>query len=158
MQALIKDNKRKLLQDKLTENIGKPKEFWKIIKKLGLPHKKAPTTSISFNTKKELTFSPGAIANTYKFEVSSVSILEILKEFKTHKATGVDDLAGRFLKDSSTTLCIAIARICNFSIKLASLPDKCKVAKIKPLYKKGLKSDPKNFRPISLLALISKIT
>ena len=43
MKALIRDKKRKLLQDKLTENIGKPKEFWKIIKKLGLPD----------NTKKE---------------------------------------------------------------------------------------------------------
>ena len=39
-----------------------------------------------------------------KFEkVSLVSILKILKEFKTNKATGVDNLAGRFLKNS---LCI----------------------------------------------------
>ena len=50
-----------------------------------------------------------------------------------------------------------IAKICNLSIKLASFPNKCKVAKIKPLYKKGLKTDPKNFRHISLLPLISKI-
>ena len=33
VQALIKDKKRKLLQEKLSENIGKPKELWKIIKK-----------------------------------------------------------------------------------------------------------------------------
>ena len=32
MQALIKDKKRKLLQEKLSENIEKPKELWKIIK------------------------------------------------------------------------------------------------------------------------------
>ena len=31
--ALIKDKKRKLVQEKLSENIGKPKELWKIIKK-----------------------------------------------------------------------------------------------------------------------------
>ena len=38
MQALIKDKKRKLLQEKLSENnenIGKPKELWKFIKKIG---------------------------------------------------------------------------------------------------------------------------
>ena len=35
-------------------------------KKLGLPDKKAPTTHICLNTKKELTFSPRAIANTFK--------------------------------------------------------------------------------------------
>ena len=32
VQALIKDKKRKLLQEKLSENIEKPKELWKIIK------------------------------------------------------------------------------------------------------------------------------
>ena len=32
MQALIKDKKRKLLQKKLPENIGKSKELWKMLK------------------------------------------------------------------------------------------------------------------------------
>ena len=90
-------------------------------------------------------------------KVSSASILKMLQEFKANKATGVDNLAGRFLKDGSNILCTPTAKICNLSIKLASFPDKCKVAKIKPLHKKGLKTDPKNFRPISLLPLISKI-
>ena len=65
VQALIKDKKSKLLQEKLSENIGKSKELWKIIKKLGLPDKKAPSTSICLNTKKELTFSPRGIANLH---------------------------------------------------------------------------------------------
>ena len=197
MQALIKDKKRKLLQEKLSENKGKPKELWKIIKKMSLPDKKAPITSIFLNTKNEFTFSPKTIANTFKkhfanlasdlvkklpdptgkfgiplvrqyykeinfrekklkFEkVSSVLILKILKEFKTNKTTGIDNLARRFLKGGSNILCTHIAKICNLSIKLVYFPDK--VAKIKPLYKKGLKTDPKNFRPISLLPLISKI-
>ena len=51
-----------------------------------------------------------------------------------------------------------MAKICNLSIKLASFPEKCKVAKIKPLYEKGLKTEPKNFRPMLLLPLLSKIT
>ena len=33
---------------------------------LGLPDKKAPTSSICLNMKKELTFSPRTIANTFK--------------------------------------------------------------------------------------------
>ena len=41
--------------------------------------------------------------------------------------------------------------------EVSDLSDKRKVAKIKPLYKKGLKTDPKNLRPISLLPLISRI-
>ena len=66
MQALIKDKKRKILQEKLSENIGEPKELWKVAKKLGLPEKKAPTTSICLNMKNELTLSPRTIANTFK--------------------------------------------------------------------------------------------
>ena len=73
MQALIKDKKRKLLQEKLSENIGKPKELWKIIKKLGLPDKKAPRTSLCLNKKNELTFSPRTIANTFKKHFANFS-------------------------------------------------------------------------------------
>ena len=40
VQALIKDKKRKLLQKKLFENIGKPEELWKIIKKIGFTRQK----------------------------------------------------------------------------------------------------------------------
>ena len=72
-QALIKDKKRKLLQEKLSKNIGKPKELWKVIKKLGLPDKKAPTTSICLNTKNELIFSPRTI------EILLKNILRILQ-------------------------------------------------------------------------------
>ena len=36
-------------------------------------------------------------------------------------------------------------------------PDECKIAKLQPLYKKGKKIDPKNYRPTSLLPVISKI-
>ena len=93
-----------------------------------------------------------------KFEKgSSVSTLKILKEFKTNKATWIDNLVGRFLKNGSNILCTPVAKIYNLSIKLGFFPDKRKVAEIKPLYKKDLKTDPKNFRPILLLPLISKI-
>ena len=34
-------------------------------------------------------------------------------------------------------------------------PSDCKIAKLKPLFKKGSNADPQNYRPISLLFLIS---
>ena len=77
--------------------------------------------------------------------------------FPKISTTGIDILAGSFLKDGSNTLCTPMAKICNLSIKLISFPDKWKVAKVKPFYKKDLKTDPKNFRPISLLPLTPEI-
>ena len=73
------------------------------------------------------------------------------------KAAVLDDLSIRFLKDGSRVLSKPISELCNLSIKLGSFPDSCKIAKLKPLLKKGSKTNPSNYRPISLLPLISKI-
>ena len=96
--------------------------------------------------------------NPFHFtKASENTIPDFLKELKTNKATGIDNLLGRFLKDGSKVLATPIAQICNISIRLSTVPDECKIAKLKPLYKKGKKTDPKNYRPISLLPVISKI-
>ena len=39
----------------------------------------------------------------------------------------------------------------------SKFPLDCKIAKVKPLYKKGSKTDPKNYRLVSLLPLVSKV-
>ena len=70
---------------------------------------------------------------------------------------GIDNLAGKFLKDGAPILAAPITELCNLSIAMSIFPENCKIAKLKPLYKKGLKTEPKNYRPISLLPLISKI-
>ena len=50
-----------------------------------------------------------------------------------------------------------ITKLCNLSILQSTFPNGCKQAKLKPLFKKGSKDDPKNYRPISLLPQLSKI-
>ena len=86
-----------------------------------------------------------------------IDIEEILRSTNVRKAAGIDDLLGRFLKDGSRVLSKSISKLCNLSIKLRSFPDSRKIGKLKPLFKKGSKTNPLNYRPISLLPLISKI-
>ena len=62
--------------------------------------------------------------------VSEKTISDI--ELKTDKATGIDNLSDRFLKDGSKVLATPIAQICNLSIKLCTVPDECKITKLKP--------------------------
>ena len=79
--------------------------------------------------------------NRFHFtKVSEKTISDFLKELKTNKETGIDNLSGRFLKDGSQALATFIAQICNLSIKLSTVPDECKIAKLKPFYKKGKKT------------------
>ena len=61
------------------------------------------------------------------------------------------------MKDSVDVLAISITQNCNLSIKLSHFPKDCKVEKPPPLYKKVTKTDPKSFKPISPLQIVSKI-
>ena len=63
-------------------------------------------------------------------------------------------VSGRFLKNGANILAKPIAKICNISILSGLFPSDCKIAKLKPLYKKGSKTNPENFRPILVIERI----
>ena len=68
--------------------------------------KKIPDPTVIFGISSVRQYCKGI-----NFCEKKLKFLKILKEYKTKKATGVDNLAGRFLKDSSNTLCTPIAKI-----------------------------------------------
>ena len=61
-----------------------------------------------------------------------------------NKAPGIDDLSGIFLKDGASLLATPTTPLCNLSISSSRFPDACKIAKLKPRFKKGSKTDPRN--------------
>ena len=56
----------------------------------------------------------------------------------------------KFLKDGAEVLGLPLEDIINLSRKLSTFPEDCKIAKLKPMFKKGARIDPKNHCPISL--------
>ena len=58
-----------------------------------------------------------------------------MKDIDTSKATGIDRLPGRFLKDGANVLAKSITDIGNLSISLNKLPSAFKLAKVKPIFK-----------------------
>ena len=89
--------------------------------------------------------------------MAPVTILKLLKQLNPAKSAGIDNLTGKFLKEGAPVLASPITDLVNLSISLSLFPDDCKIAKLKPIYKKEAKTKPKNYRPISLLPLLSKI-
>ena len=76
---------------------------------------------------------------------------------RSQKQQELNKFQENFLKDGARILAKPISELCNLSMVLGSFPDACKTAKVKPLFKKGSKTDPSNYRPISLLPLLSKV-
>ena len=83
--------------------------------------------------------------------VSENSILTILKQLV------LTVLSWRFLKDGAKFLAKPISYLCNLSINSEKFCDSRKVAKLGHFTKKGSLTQPCNYRPISLLPLISKV-
>ena len=80
-----------------------------------------------------------------------------MQDIKSSKAAGVDKLSGKFLKDGANILAKPVSALCNLSVSRGVFPSACKFAKLKPIFKKGKKTDPSNYRPISLFPVVSKI-
>ena len=74
---------------------------------------------------------------------TQASVLKLLEEVNPSKSAGIDNLAGKFLKEGAPALASPVTDLCNLSISLSSFPDDCKIAKLKPLYKKEAKTKPK---------------
>ena len=62
-----------------------------------------------------------------------------------------------FFKNSAKVLANPITDLCNLLITSGKFPEFCKVAKVKPIYKKASVTEESNYRPISLLPLTSKV-
>lgn len=89
--------------------------------------------------------------------VTSSFILNQLQNLKVSKATGIDELSARYLKLSAAVISAPLAKVLNLSIDTGSYPDDLKRAKVTPIFKKGEKTDINNYRPISVLPIITGI-
>ena len=74
-----------------------------------------------------------------------------------NKSPGPDEIHPKVLKSSPESFSRALKIIFNRSLDHGEVPDDFKIANITPIYKKGNKNDPNNYRPISLTSIISKI-
>ena len=74
-----------------------------------------------------------------------------------NKATGLDGISARLLKEAGPVIVRSLTHIINLSVRSGYFPDKWKISKVLPVYKENIKSDANNYTPISILPIVSKI-
>jgi hypothetical protein len=90
-------------------------------------------------------------------EVSREEVMKKLKALKIDKSPGPDALHPRILKEAAEEIALPLAHIFNKSREESKLPQIWKDANVSPLFKKGKRSDPGNYRPVSLTCIICKV-
>ena len=95
-----------------------------------------------------------------KFELRSLypsEVEKIIMNLKSTHSCGTDNIDSYILKLACQELLPVITHIINISIKQKLFPSPWKTAKVIPLHKKDERTEPKNYRPVALLAITSKI-
>ena len=87
--------------------------------------------------------------------VHEEEIYTIIHKFPTKTSTGHGNLYMKLIKSTSSLIYKPLTIIINQSLKTGIFPDKVKIAKVLPLYKKDDDTNLNNYRPISLLPFLS---
>ena len=84
-------------------------------------------------------------------------VLSILNKLSKSKATGLDMISARLIRECADPICVPICNIFNQSIRQGIFPDDWKCARVTPLFKLGDRNDVNNYRPISVISVVAKV-
>ena len=81
----------------------------------------------------------------------------MIKQLKSKSSQGADGLSVKLLKSIENIIVKSLTLITNQCIETGVFPNKLKIAKVVPLYKKDDGTLIENYRPVSILPAISKV-
>ena len=103
-------------------------------------------------------YLPASTSNSMRVDpVDAKEVCLTIASFNPNKACGPSSVPSYILYYMQNELANPLAKIVNISLSTGIHPDKLKIAKITPIYKKGSKLSTSNYRPISLLSNINKL-
>ena len=180
----VKKSKRQH-EKKIVNNIkSNPKQFWKYVQNklkstsgISPLDKKDGEKAISDEdkanvlndffasvfTKENFNDFPHVEAGVYSngitltdIRVTQESVKQKLLNLDPNKAQGPDKVPARVLKELSDELSLPFCLLFNKSIEDGYVPSDWKSAEVVAIFKKGKRSDPGNYRPVSLTCISSK--
>ena len=98
--------------------------------------------------------------NTTLFEfkaTGAVSEKRALGKMKKSFGFGFDGIASHFIKIAFPLISQSLCSIFNLSINTRKFPDSWKTARVAPIFKSGEHDDRSNYRPISVLPVVSRL-
>ena len=106
----------------------------------------------SYQTIKSHQSRPFTLTNTSPGEVKI-----IMKNLKTNKAIGHDQIPARAVKGSTEILCQPFSCLVKFLFERGKVPSSWKLGAIVPFHKKDCTLTKTNYRPITILLVLPKV-
>ena len=98
-------------------------------------------------------------SNAAKLTFKSIyakQIREAISKLKTSKSFGDDGISSYFLKPAMPYIEDSLVYLFNTSLETSLFPDPWKIAQVSPIFKDGDRTEKSNYRPISVLPVVSK--
>ncbi len=103
-----------------------------------------------------LHLTPETQAELTVDEIAPLDLWRVLAALPNKFSSGPDGLPQYSLKRLAVPLAWPLAFICNFSLATSTVPSDWIKANVTPVFKKGIPSEPANYRPISITSCVSR--
>lgn len=115
--------------------------------------------STSGTDNKKFVMDQFKICNTVDFEITPVDVKEAIKDLKSGKSAGLDNLTSEHFKYASDKLYVLLCLVINSMLTHGFLPSKFMDTLLIPIVKdkKGNITDGDNYRPIAITCVASKV-
>ena len=175
---IVKNAKKNYQKDMASKIESNPKVFWRYINsnrknKDGIAPLSTDNINFETNNKNKADMLNNFFSSVFTVEdlnnipdttpgeksnncfISDIIVTELLK-LKINKSPGPDKLFPLLLFILSEELALPITILFNKSLETGVLPSAWKHAEVTPIFKKGSKVSPNNYRPVSLTSILCK--
>ena len=185
VKSLLRKEKRKFEKGIAAEAKSKPKFFWaharrKLKTKVGvspLLSNPADKDSLKFEDSEKANILQTQFSSVFtkepegniprirtrchskilNFIVSEKAVKDLIDKLNPDKSVGPDNIHARMLIELKEVLAKPLAFIFNETLRRGKIPRDWKRANVSPIFKKGSRNLPENYRPISLTSIVCKM-
>jgi hypothetical protein len=100
---------------------------------------------------------PSPFSHISNLTIEEEGVAKQLHQLCSNKASGPDDIPARVLHEYADDLAPMLTNIMQQSYRLGELPSDWTKARVTGIYKKGDKTNPENYRPVSLTCKCCKV-